>query len=234
MSEIKSESPNFQAEGFQHVGIARRHLLRAGLAATPVLLAVSGRSAMAQTACPVGLSEMTLMSVCPEGEFIGTSGAPVASSFVGRSPGYWKPNSQGQTFQPPYRWPVAPFTTIEMTVQKNSKSVDTVKTVSWDPNKFTEYKGIARDAAGWATGMKYNAVFAGSFETRSFSRILLDSNGSLEWHLCAAYLNAAALPGKYVLTTDEVKYLAAHGTSTPGGTPLTTGQIKAFLSQTWA
>lgn len=233
MNEIKSESPHLlQAEGFQHVGIARRRLLRASLAATPVLLAVSGRSAMAQTTCPGGLSEMTMRSVCPDGEFIGTSHTHVSNGFVGKSPGYWRPNPEGQTFQPPYPWPIAPFTTIEM--KKNFRSVETVETVNWDPNQYEQYKGIASDAVGWATGMRYNAIFAGSFETRSFSRILLDSSGSLEWHLCAAYLNAAAMPGKYVLTTDEVKNLAAYGTSVPGGSPLRNEQIKAFLSQTWA
>lgn len=234
MSEVKSESPHLQAEGFQHVGIARRRLLRAGLAATPVLLAVSGRSAMAQTSCPGGLSEMTMKSVCPDGEFIGTSHTHVTSGFVGKSPGYWKPNPNGQTFQPPYPWPIAPFTTIEMTVNNNSRSVATIETVNWDPNQYQQYKGIASDAAGWMTGTKYNAIFEESFVTRSFSRILLDSSGSLEWHLCAAYLNAAAMPGKYVLTPDEVKHLAAYGTSVPGGSALTNEQIKAFLSQTWA
>lgn len=70
MSDIQSESQH-ERKGSERGGIGRRRLLRAGLAAAPVVLAVSGRSAMA-AACPIGLSQPTLMSVCPNGEWIGS------------------------------------------------------------------------------------------------------------------------------------------------------------------
>jgi hypothetical protein len=225
MSHIKSELPPLQAEGIQQGCIGRRRLLRAGLAATPVVLAVSGRSAMAQTNGCVGLSLATWNSVCPNGAFIGSSHHTLTSSRLGLSPGYWKPNPNGQTFQRPYAWPIPPFIKIKTTDNQ---------TYDWNSGNCWSYKKIASDAAGWATGEKYNAIFTQSSEQRSFSRILLDDNGSLEWHLCAAYLNAKAMPGVYVMTPAEVVFFAAHGYLVPGGNPLTTGQMKAFLSQTWA
>lgn len=219
MSEFKSESPQLQAEGAHKVGIGRRRLLRAGLAAAPVVLAVSGRSAMAAP-CPVGLSPLTMASLDPDGDMdcIAASVAPVANT-LGRSPGYWRPNPNGQTFQPPYPWPISPFS-------KYNKQ-------SWNPGAYLTYNSIPSDNKCWASGTKYNTVFTTSSDSRSFSRILLDDNGSTAWHFCAAYLNALAMPGTYAMTVEEVLSLAATGLLAPGGTQLTDGQIKAFLSQTW-
>lgn len=227
MSDIESDSPGVQDQDAQPAGIGRRRLLRAGLAATPVVLSLSGRSAMAQTQdCQgVGLSLATWNSICPNGQFIGSSHHTLTTSSLGKSPSYWKPTPNGQTFQSPYRWSIAPFSRI-----KNTEHT----TYVWDSAKCWTYKNIASDAAGWATGQKYNGIFTTSSDQRSFSRILVDDNGTLEWHLCAAYLNALALPGIYVMTPAEVIYLAAHGYLVPGGSSLTTGQMKAFLAQTWA
>ena len=228
MSDIESESLGVQEQDTHPTGIGRRRLLRAGLVATPVVLTFSGRSAMAQTRdCQgTGLSLPTWNSICPNGQFIGSSHHTLTTGRLGKSPGYWKPNPNGRTFQTPYAWPIAPFTTI--TTKGN-------KTYDWIQSSYWTYKQIARDAAGWATGDKYKAIFTTSSDQRSFSRILLDDSGTLEWHLCAAYLNALALPpGAYVMTAAEVIYLAAHGYLVPGGSSLTTGQMKAFLAQTWA
>lgn len=224
MTDIKSESSQLQVESVQLGGIGRRRLLRAGLAATPVVLAVSGRSAMAAT-CPTGLSPATLNSLDPNGTGDCTvSSHHVSTNSLGRSPGYWKPNPQGQTFQPPYPWPIYPFDKIKMKQH----------TENWNPAQYLSYKNIAKDDACWATGTKYHEIFRTSFESRSFSRILLDANGSLAWHFCAAYLNAAAMPGTYAMTVQEVLEIASTGCLVPGGKPLTDGQLKAFLSQTWA
>lgn len=224
MTDIKSESSQLQAESVQLGGIGRRRLLRAGLAATPVVLAVSGRSAMAAV-CPTGLSMATMNSLDPNGTGdCAISSHHVFTNALGRSPGYWKPNPQGQTFQPPYPWPISPFDKIS-TKQR---------TESWNPAQYLSYKNIAKDDACWATGTKYREIFRTSFESRSFSRILLDANGSLAWHFCAAYLNAAAMPGTYAMTVQEVLEIASTGCLVPGGKPLTDGQLKAFLSQTWA
>src|SRR5450830_20827 len=252
MSDIQSESQP-ELKGSEHGGIGRRRLLRAGLAAAPVVLAVSGRSAMAAN-CPSGLSELTQLSVCPNGQWIGSSHHTLTNGVLGLSPGYWKPNPKGQTFQGPYPWPIAPFETIttqgnrtysfeqgqglfEQGSKKTEGKSDTTEstTYNWNPNDYLRYRGIPQNADGWATGTTYNAIFSGARETRSFSRILLDDNGSLAWHFCVAYLNAAAMPaGTYVMTTAEVIFLERNGTTVPGGKSLTNEQIKAFLSQTWA
>lgn len=50
MSDIQSESQHVR-KGAEHGGIGRRRLLRAGLAATPVVLTVGSRSALAQGGC---------------------------------------------------------------------------------------------------------------------------------------------------------------------------------------
>lgn len=226
MSEFKSESPHLQAEGVQPSGIGRRRLLRAGLAATPVVLAVSGRSAMAQTACPTGLSGPTFASINPSGDGVtcitsSHTHTVSSNSRLGLSPGYWKPNPEGQTFQPPYPWPIPPFTRI--------------RRQTWNPTIYLSYRNIASNDDCWKSGRKYNSVFVGSSDSRSFSRILLDDNGSTAWHFCAAYLNAAAMPaGTYAITVEEVLSIAATGRLMPGGNQLTDGQIKAFLAQTWA
>jgi hypothetical protein len=255
MSDIQSESQH-ERKGSEHGGIGRRRLLRAGLAAAPVVLAVSGRSAMA-AACPPGLSGPTMTSINPSGDGVNCIASShthtASSSRLGLSPDYWKPNPEGRTFQPPYSWPIAPFKTIttqgnktysfeqgqglfdqgsRKTERESNSSEGT--TYTWNPTNYLEYRGIPQNADGWDTGTKYNAIFTSSFERRSFSRILLEANGSLEWHFCAAYLNAAAMPGTYVLSIQDVLEIASTGRLVPGGSQLTDGQIKAFLSQTWS
>ena len=225
MTDIKSESSRVLSPA-QAAGIGRRRLLRAGLAASPVILALSGRSAMA-TDCiggPSGLSGPTFDSICPNGQFIGSS-HHIYQNPLGFSPGYWKPNVTGQTFQPPHAWPILPFNKIKST---------TGSSYTWSPGNYLTYKDLAWDATGWASGTKYNAIFRDSLEKRSFSRILLEENGSLEWHFCAAYLNATTLQGQYAMTVKEVLTVASTGCLVPGGNVLTDGQIKAFFSQTWA
>lgn len=222
MSDTPFESSPSQANSALKGCIGRRRLLRAGLAVTPVILAVSGRSAMAAT-CQ-GLSGPTLASLqLPNGECRDSS-HQVFVSPLGLSPGYWKPNPLGQTFQPPHAWCIAPFSRV--TINK--------KTYSWSPSSYLTYKDIPSADPCWATGKKYNAIFTSSSVNRTFSRILLDNSGSLEWHFCAAYLNAVAMPGAYALTVKEVLAAAATGCMVPGGKVLTDGQMKAFLSQTWA
>ena len=222
MSEFKSESPQLQAEGAHRVGIGRRRLLRAGLAAAPVVLAVSGRSAMAAT-CPVGLSPLTMASLDPDGngDCIAASHQALVSNTLGKTPFTWKPNPAGQTFQPPYPWPVPPFSKY--------------KGQAWNPSAYLTYKDIPSNNDCWKSGQKYNTVFTTSSDGRSFSRIMLDDNGSTTaWYFCVAYLNALAMPaGTYAMTVQEVISLAATGRLVPGGNQLTDGQIRAFLAQTW-
>ena len=214
-------------------GIARRRLLRAGLAAAPVALAVSGRSAMAGTSCGSvkGLSPLAWASMAPNGTCVDSSHT-INSNPLGKSPGYWTPNASGQTFQQPYRWPVAPFDEVSTQVGNGSNAV--YETKNWDSYLYTNFKGVAANDAGFANGAKFNAVFGGS-EGRSFSRILLDesANGNVVWHFSAAYLNCLAMSGQYAMTDRELIYLYNNRRLVPGGVLLSDSEIKTFLDQTW-
>jgi len=214
-------------------GIARRRLLRAGLAAAPVALAVSGRSAMAGTSCGSvqGLSPLAWASMAPNGTCVDSSHT-INSNPLGKSPGYWTPNASGQTFQPPYPWPVAPFDEVSTQVGNGSNAV--YETKNWDSYLYTNFKGVAANDAGFANGAKFNAVFGGS-EGRSFSRILLDesANGNVVWHFSAAYLNCLAMSGQYAMTDRELIYLYNNRRLVPGGVLLSDSEIKTFLDQTW-
>lgn len=71
-------------------GIARRRLLRAGMAAAPLMLTLSGRSAMAtDTGTPVGLSPMAWASVAPNGTYVAVSHT-VGTHPLGKSPDVWE------------------------------------------------------------------------------------------------------------------------------------------------
>lgn len=232
MNETQTESLPQPVESTQTTGIARRRLLRAGLAAGPVVLAVSGRSAMAGTSCGTvkGLSPMAWASMAPDGACVGTSHT-ITGHACGRSPGYWKPNCDGnaKTFQPDYRWPIAPCDKLKTLVY------GAYVEKSWNNYPYTDFKGVASNDSGFANGTKFRSVFTTSPDNRSFSRILIDesASGNVEWHFCAAYLNCKAMAGSYAVTEAELKYLYENRRLVPGGKQLTAGQIKEFLNQTW-
>lgn len=229
MNKMKSGPQEIVVKPVQSGGIARRRLLRAGMAAAPVILAVSGRSAMATSSTtPVGLSPMAWASVAPNGTYIGASHT-VGTNPLGKSPGFWTPNTGGsaKTFQAP-KWPIAPFDEVQTLVNKH------YQTKSWTNYDYLEFKGVSSTDSGFSDGAKFNSVFAGG-DSRSFSRILLDesASGNVNWHFCAAYLNVMAFPGSYAITLAELKNLYSTGKLVPGGVTLTNSQIKAFLDQTW-
>ena len=232
MNETQTESLPQTVESTQTTGIARRRLLRAGLAAGPVVLAVSGRSAMAGTSCGTakGLSPMAWASMAPDGVCVGTS-HNITVHACGKSPGYWTPNCNGSanTFQPGYRWPIPPCDRLTTLVY------GTYQEKSWNHWSYTDFKGVASTDPGFANGTKFKSVFTTSSDNRSFSRILIDESatGNVEWHFCAAYLNCKAMAGSYAVTEAELKYLYENRRLVPGGKQLTAGQIKEFLDQTW-
>lgn len=209
------------------LGLARRRLIRAGLAAAPVVLALSGRSAMATGGCGAkGLSPMAWNSIAP-----GPNGTCVILSHnvgrntLGKSPGFWKPNTgpSANVFQGP--WPaliITPFSTYVA---------------------GTSYTGIGPADARWATGTKFNAVFAATFSglftgvvgaaTDSISRLLIDNPASpIAIKLACAYLNALTYTG-YAMTVAEVLFLAANKKLVAGGPTLSDDTIRDFLDQTW-
>ena len=157
-----SDSKHLSSGPTSPVGVGRRRLLRAGLAATPVVLAVSGRSAMAGNACK-GLSPLAWASVAPNGTCVvdGTSHT-IQSHALGNSPGGWAPNCGGsaKTFQ--WDWPTVhcqPCVRV-----KNTSGQYIYWTSGWNA-----FSSIPSTAYGWGGGTKYSAKFGGS-ETRSFSR----------------------------------------------------------------
>lgn len=225
MSEIELESPSVN-DSIPRVGVGRRRLLRAGLAAAPVVLTLSGRSAMAANCPPSPMSGPTQDSLDPNmtGNCAVSSHHPETQTQPGLSPSAWQPKSTGQTFQPPYAWAVAPF----------GRVIVARKSYSWDPSQYLSYKNIGIHDPCWATGARFNAVFTSSFDKRSFSRILLDDPTSLNGHLCAAYLNAKVMYGVYAMSVQEVLTIATTWRLVPDSQVLSEGQLKAFLAQTWA
>jgi len=216
MNETQSESLPKPVENTQPSGIARRRLLRAGLAAGPVVLALSGRSAMANTgaSCAKGLSPLAWNSLAPDGTNCKLTSHTVSASQLGVSPGNWKPNGNGMLTYP---WPnlCLPYT-------------------SYPANP----PGSLSDSA-WATGTKYSAIFAGvnvysesvsGIRSMSVSRIFIDHPGTVESHLCAAFLNAATGNGN-VMTAQEVQSACA---GIVGNLSLTRSQMKDYLDQTWS
>ena len=226
MNNTHVEISQKPVEPVQASGIARRRLLRAGLAAAPDVLTLTGRSAMAGT-CPGGLSPAAWTSLAPNGTCATTSHT-VNGNALGNSPGYWTPNPSGDTFQGPYKWPVAPFSEVT----RHLTAGDSV--VSWDASKgYHYYRKINHSDPGYDGGTKFNTVFTGG-PSKSFSRILIEGNVGLEWHVTAAYLNLLVMGGGYALTLDELKLIYSEGRLVPGGTVLGDGDLKSFLDQTWA
>jgi hypothetical protein len=232
MSEISKIETQGAASGpVAPVGLARRRLIRAGFAAAPVVLSLSGRSAMATTSttggCGAkGLSPMAWNSIAPGAN--GNCTIPshtVNRGVLGKSPGYWKPNCGGNAnvFQGP--WPlntVSPFS-------------------GYSPN--ITYKGCR--GINWNTGTKFNQIFISTFSgilsgvnasagaATSISTLLLDNDASpVAIKLCCAYLNALTYPG-YSMTLAEVLFLAANRQLVAGGPVLTDTAIRNFLDQTW-
>ena len=222
VSEVKSQVEAIAAAPVS-AGLARRRLLRAGLAAAPVVLAVSGRSAMATssfTNCAKGLSPMAWNSLTANSSQNCTSNLShtVNPNTPGLSPGYWKPNgSNANNCTVTGDWPTA-----------------CIPYVGYAPGSGNISVGHApSDAPFWATGTKFNAIFGGS-DSRSVSQVLIDGNqgdANANWHLCAAILNAYTRLN-YPLTVQEVKNLYAGSLGVTGQT-LTFSQIKSYLDTSW-
>lgn len=228
MNEKKSVPQETVAKPTQGSGIARRRLLRAGVAAAPLALTLSGRSAMAANNIDglKGLSPMAWTSLHPNGTYAATSHT-VGVNTLGKSPGFWTPN-KGKTFPSTPQWPVAPFDSVITKIDKVSN-----ESRAWGSYPFDQFKDVDLNDPGFANGAKFNSVFAGG-DSRSFSRILIDESaaGNVVWHFSAAYLNVLAVPG-YAINERELKFLYSDGKLTAGGISLSQSEIKEFLSQTW-
>ena len=90
INETKVMSNEAESMAAPTSGIARRRLLRAGMTAAPLMLTLSGRSAMAtNTGTPVGLSPMAWASVAPKGTYVAVSHT-VGTHPLGKSPDTWE------------------------------------------------------------------------------------------------------------------------------------------------
>ncbi len=136
MSDIQSESQHVR-KGAEHGGIGRRRLLRAGMAATPVVLTVGSRSALAQVGClsPSATASINLFHSRPD-----RPGDPCP---LGRTPGYWQNAAKTHhdtlarvtRFNTPYPFPGAfPGLSIEQVMKLTG-----VK----DPYQFGAHLGAA-------------------------------------------------------------------------------------------
>jgi hypothetical protein len=218
-------------------GMARRRLIRAGLAAAPVVLSLSGRSAMATVSdgCgPKGLSPLAWNSISPgaNGDCIALSRQPGRNT-LGRSPGFWQPNTgpSANVFQGAWPWNKSPAVKPFSAYQGGS------------------YTGILSNDSRWATGTQFGTVIptlhstlvAGTtvqsgktVATSSISRLLIDNNASpIPIKLACALLNALTYSG-YAMTVAEVLFLAANKQLVAGGPTLSDATIREFLDQTWS
>ena len=221
-TELKStESPETLVHSpsvVTSVGVGRRRLLRAGLAATPVILAVSGRSAMAGTGdpCPKGLSPLAWSSwtnggttACVVGSHTHTS----SSHSYCHTPTSWK--CQNGNF--PVAWPSSsckPYSGYN----------------PGDQGVKDRYNNWITD---WNTGHKFNQCFSGStrgHKDKSCSKVLRDHGASVEAYLCAAYLNAQ-FSTSYCMSVQDVRDLEKGKCGTLTG--LTDTQIINFCKQSW-
>ena len=240
MNETQSESLEQAMEAKPVSGIARRRLLRAGAAAVPVALTLSGRSAMANVSggtCAKGLSPLAWNSLAPGGTNCKLASHTVTSSQLGASPVNWQPLGVGTLPRP---WPSS---CIPYAGYPNNPPQDTISS-KWATGtaagqSWQGARGQDTTSSKWATGTKYSQIFTGvsgytesvsGISGKSVSLILLDNTGTVECHLCAAYLNAATGTGD-VMTPQEVQNAYA---GKVGSLTLSKTAMNAYLEQTWA
>lgn len=156
----------------------RRRLLRAGVSAGSVLLALSGKSALGCTTDSACRFPSTWASLTPAagGNVAGASHAPDTDPHcsLGRSPGFWR-QAQKRCYWPRGAGPVP----------------DSL------PCSYTHTTGAGPDICGayLGDGTKVNSVFGGAVlgkdaDKVSMQQLLCSGSGTDAWHYCAAYLNA--------------------------------------------
>jgi hypothetical protein len=225
---------------------SRRRLVQAGLAAAPVVLALSGRSAMATggggTSTPGALSAVAWLSANPaNGGTASASRSPRASGASGIAVNKWKPVQTTTTFPSCPKWPTGckPFDKIvKVTTDLSGKAQYTemffnaaeFKTYSGLTYQYSK-NGVTQDS-GWTSGTVLSWL-----DNRSISKLLIDEAGSdtLKANVCAAYLSAllAEQGGPaYLLSSAAVKTI--YQTKTLGTTVVSPTNLLAFFKQTLA
>jgi hypothetical protein len=225
------------------VSQSRRRLIQAGLSAAPVMLAVSGRSAMAGgTSTPTCLSPMAWYSANPHTGTVRNSLSVHSTGTPGCTPKKWKPCDATTTTTVTFpttnvpRWPTSckPFDKIE----KQGYSTQ----ISWKASNCSTYAGLNHKITksgsnvpvdpGWSTGTCLTWL-----DSRSCSNLLIDEADadSLKAHVCAAYLNACIAEESnkpFPLSSADVQ--TCYTTKKLGGHDVTDADLLAFFKQTCA
>jgi len=237
MNETQSESLPKPVENTQPSGIARRRLLRAGLAAGPVVLALSGRSAMACTTTGGDCDGGTGALSCAAWESLAanpqTSAKPARHS-LGEKPERFTPKCANGVYTFPRPWPAGckPFASkrnrsyVKFTHDQMTSS-HSMEDRDYDQDKL--------DGGGWSSGTKCRdtGVLPDTvFGDKTVSQCLLTGTEK-EKALCTAYLNAIDASINYCMNTTDVRRLATDRRLVPGGRELSDADIIAYCKQTW-
>lgn len=248
-AETNLSASGSPAEAGGSVSNSRRRIVTSAVSA-PVVLALSGRSALAGGSygggtgggtggCngqPKGLSPLAWQSYNPKGGGTVCVSHTVGGRPLGCKPDGYKPKcGYGYTTFSTRCWPngTKPFETCKKVDYWGRCSTST----SWSSSSWSTYKDLPQkddygQDAGWSTGTKCSWL-----DSRSLSQILLEesptSAGWLKYYICGAYLNALYDPN-YALTPAECQRLYMTGQLTLDGPVLTSDECKAFLEQTWA
>lgn len=203
MNNQEPQNQNTSAEQVT-VNKRRRFIKGAGIAA-PVVLTLSSPSVFGALC----LSQM----MSGNQSHIGTG-----SCTLGLSPGFWKnpvgTTSQGDTTI--QAWSKAGFHYGNL----ENGTRETGKNKNKDKNKWDSYTG----------GTKFSDSIAfGTGDARAMRDILGKDNGTLEWHLIAALLNACYFEGTYILSPAEVRGLCNYSLLPPP--PFS--DVISFLESTW-
>ncbi|MFT3847232.1 MAG: hypothetical protein QM739_00715 [Propionivibrio sp.] len=240
LDDVHQETESGNAVGSPFARTRRKFVLSA--TAAPVLLAVSGRSALACQTVPKGLSFAAWCSVNPKKGT--TAGTCVSHTVSGsghtpcRPPSDWTPRKTGSCF--PVAWPnnsqCVPFQKCKQRYTDNYGRVK-YRDKSWGGPSGTykdmchHYEETSYNDAGWNSGTKLSWLDG----NKSISRILIDEllykNTGNKAEFCAAWLNAHAYPLNYPLKPDQVRELYVKGCIGNQGYVLSADQCKAFLQQ---
>lgn len=203
----------------------RRSLLRAGAAAGPVLLALSGKSALANGS--VCRFPSTWASVDPAGggNAAGLSHHPGGGDNcgMGRSPGFWK-QAQKRCY-----WP-GPRPTKTSTC--NNSTIPSPDSLPCSLGQSPTGAGPDTCSAYHGDGTKINLVLPGASATdQTMQQLLCSNSGSPAWHFAAALLNAHTVLN-YPLTPAQVISMWI-GTFVVGGVTWTRAQALVYVQTTY-
>lgn len=247
MHDTNDEKPDLTAtpSGPEATSESRRRII-AGGAAAPVILALSGRSALAygwsggstDTTSSGGemskcLSPLAWLSANPKKTTsVAVSGAPHKTSCSGYKPSTWKPKCKTYSGWSSYQqqcfdrqWP----SNCQPYGGKISCKDSTGRTRqwSWSNPEYPKYYDCSSGDTAWQNGTRVPCL------SKSISRCLLDAgdpDSDLDALTSAAYLNACNV-SEFPLTSDQVSTLRSQFCLPGSSRILSTSEVIAFLQQ---